>query len=253
MWARKGSRFVHKVLPNEREWITNLTCVNAARESIADFYIFCGKRLRANYIGHCEDGAAMAMQNKAWMTATLFSHWISHFTRCLETKGGILHERRHLLIFDNHNSYINLKVVHKCREVGLDLLTLPRNTSHMLQPLDVDVFKPFKCYFKRYKDAWSVNNKGRGASKEILAMWMSEALEKALTERNIKAGFLATGIYPLNKNAVNTYIGPTRPFPRLHADMHKGGPLVGGESVVQVGASSTFSTGASSVDDVRLF
>ena len=40
VWARKGSRFVHKVLPNERKRITNLTCINAAGDHIPDFYIF---------------------------------------------------------------------------------------------------------------------------------------------------------------------------------------------------------------------
>ena len=74
VWARKGSRSIHKVLPNEREWLTNLTCVNAAGDHIPGFYIFRDKRLRSNYVIHCEDGAAMAMQTKAWMTATLFSH-----------------------------------------------------------------------------------------------------------------------------------------------------------------------------------
>ena len=153
MWARKGSRSVHKVLPNEREWITNLTCVNAAGDHIPSFYIFRGKRLRSNYILQCEDGATMAMQTKVWMTATIFFHWISDFIRCLERKGGISHERRHLLILDGHNSHVTLEVVHKCREVGLDLLTLPSHTSHWLQPLDVGVFVPFKRYFKKYRDA----------------------------------------------------------------------------------------------------
>ena len=153
MWARKESRSVHKLLPNEREWITNPTCINVAGKSIRGFYIFCGKRLTTNYVVHYEDGAAIAMQKKVWMTTTLFSHWISHFIRCLESKGGILHKRRHVLILDGHNSYVALEVVFKCKEMGLDLLILPSHMSHKLQPLDVDVFAPFKCYFKRYRDA----------------------------------------------------------------------------------------------------
>ena len=212
MWTRKGSRSVHKVLPNEKEWITNLTYVNTAGDHIPGFYIFRGKRLRFNYVVHCEDGAAMAMQTKAWMTTTLFSHWISHFIRCLQSKGGISHERRHLLILDGHHSHVTLEVVHKCRKVGLDLVTLPSHTSHRLQPLHVGVFAPFKRYFKRYRDAWSVSNKEKGASKQTLAMWVSKALERALTRSNITAGFCTTGIYPLNSKAVNDHMGPTRQF-----------------------------------------
>ena len=170
----------------------NLTCVNAIGDHIPGFYIFRGKRLRSNYVIHCEDGVAMALQTKAWMTATLFSHWISHFIRCLEKNRGISHKRQYLLILDGYNSHITLEVVHKCREVGLDLLTLPSHTSHRLQPLDVGVFSPFKRYFKRYRDVWSVSNKEKGASKHTLAMWVSKALERALTTKNITAAFRTT-------------------------------------------------------------
>ena len=154
----------------------------------------------------------MAMQRKAWMTATLFNHWILHFIRCLQSKGGISQGRRHLLILDGHNLHVTLEVVHKCREVGLDLMTLPSHTSHRLQPLDVGVFAPFKRYFKRYRDAWSVSNKGKGASKQTLAMWVSRVLERALTKSNIQAEFRTTGIYPLNPEVADVHMEPTRQF-----------------------------------------
>ena len=109
MWARKGSISIHKVLPNERKWITSLTCVNAANDCIPGFYVFCSKKLRANYVVYCEDRAVMAMQKRAWMIATLFSRWISHFIRYLESKGGISHERQDLLIFNDHNSQVILR------------------------------------------------------------------------------------------------------------------------------------------------
>ena len=68
MWTKKGTRLVHILLHNEREWLTVLTYINVAGFHIPSFYIFRGKRIRDNYIRFCEDGAAMAMQSKAWMT-----------------------------------------------------------------------------------------------------------------------------------------------------------------------------------------
>jgi hypothetical protein len=93
-----------------------------------------------NYIEYCKDGASMAMQPEGRMTAVLF-----------------------LLIVDGHNSHVTLEVVHKAMQVGLDLLTLPSHTNHRLQPLDVSVFEPFKRAFKCYRDAWTLQNIGRGA------------------------------------------------------------------------------------------
>jgi hypothetical protein len=169
VWARKGSQTVHSLMPNEREWIFVLSCINTNGQSIPGFYIFKGKRLMDNYIEGCEDGATMAMQPEGWMTALLFSQWISHFIKSIESRGVVSPSHRHLLIVDGHNSHVTLEVVHKAMQVGLDLLILPSHTSHCLHPLDVSVFGPFKRAFKHYRDAWTLENIGRGASKKVLA------------------------------------------------------------------------------------
>ena len=170
MWTKKGTRSIHTFLHNEREWLTVFTCINAIRQHILGFYIFRGKRIRDNYIRFCEDGAAMTMQSKAWMTQFRFSNWISHIINSLESRGGISPENRHLLIVDGHNSHVTLEVVKKSMEAGLDLVILPSHTSHHLQPLDVSVFAPFKRGFKQYRDAWIFHNIGRGGGKQVLPM-----------------------------------------------------------------------------------
>jgi hypothetical protein len=149
VWALRSSRTAHSLMPNEREWVIVLSRIDASGQSIPGFYIFRGKRVMMSYIQHCEDGATMAMQPEGWMTAILFSTWISHFIESLQHKGGISLTNRHLFIVDGYNSHVILEVLHKAMQVGLDLLTLPSHTSHRLQPLDVTVFGPFKKAFKR--------------------------------------------------------------------------------------------------------
>ena len=224
VWAKKGSKTVHSLMPNEREWLTVLSCVNASGESIPAFYIFKGKRMRENYIAKCEDGASMAMQPEAWMTTQLFSHWISHFIRALESRGGVSPSNRHLLVVDGHNSHVTLEVVQKAMDVGLDIITLPSHTSHRLQPLDVSIFGPFKRAFKRYRDAWTLRNKGQGATKQVLAHWVSAGLQRALTVSNIQAGFRSTGIWPLNPRAVDKYLTPSEQFVQVDGEAADTGP-----------------------------
>lgn len=214
---------MHSLMPNEREWLTVFTCVNASGESIPGFYIFKGKRIKENYIANCEDGASMAMQPEAWMTAELFSHWTSHFIRALESRGGVSPSNRHLLVVDGHNSHVTLEVVQKAMDVGLDIITLPSHTSHRLQPLDVSIFGPFKRAFKRYRDAWTLRNKGRGATKQVLAQWVSVGLQRALTVSNIQAGFRSTGIWPLNPRAVDKYLAPSEQFVQVDGEVADAG------------------------------
>jgi hypothetical protein len=211
-FAKKGSKSVHSIIPDQREWLSVLSCVNARGGSIPNFYIFKGKRMRRNYIAHCEASATMAMQTKAWMTGFLFSSWIAHFVKALESRGGISPTNRHLLILDGHNSHVTLDVVYKAKANGLDLLTLPSHTSHRLQPLDCSVFHPFKSAFCAYRDAWTLQNRGRAAQKEDLAEWVSLALQRAMTPTNIVHGFKGTGIWPLNPAAVADKMGPSEQF-----------------------------------------
>jgi hypothetical protein len=94
----------------------------------------------------------------------------------------------------------------------LDLLTIPAHTSHALQPLDVSVFKPFKQHFREYHDFWSSRNLNESATKDTLAHWVSLALRKALSASNIKKGFSATGIFPVNASAVDSHMLPSHVY-----------------------------------------
>jgi hypothetical protein len=96
--AKKGARRVHSIVPNQREWLSVLVVVNAAKQAKPAFYIFKEKRFGQNYIEHCEPGATMAMQPCAWMTSYLFSTWISYFLKSVSRLGGISRERRRVNI-----------------------------------------------------------------------------------------------------------------------------------------------------------
>jgi hypothetical protein len=152
----------------------------------------------------------MGMQAKAWMTGHLFKAWIGHFVKNICECGlGISPSCCHLLILDGHGSHLTMDVVKTARAVGLDLLMLPSHTSHAMQPLDVSCFKLFKQAFRLLRDVWTLRNKSRGAPKEVLATWVSSALEKALTEKNITSGFRTTDIFPLNPQAMDDKMGPS--------------------------------------------
>ena len=210
--ARTGARQVHSIVPDQREWLSVLVCINATGSSISSFYIFKGKRFGANYIQRCESGATMAMQPRAWMTSYLFSAWISQFIASIRRNGVISPDHRHLLILDGHCSHATLEVIQEARSAGLDILTLPSHTSHALQPLDVAVFKPFKQYFREYRDFWTSRNMQQPAGKETLAQWVSLALKKALSPGNIKSGFGGAGILPLNPTAIDGQLAPSTVF-----------------------------------------
>ena len=212
--AKRGSRSVHSIEPDQREHLSVLSCINADGGSIPNFYILKGTFFLEDYIARCEDGAVMGMQPNAWMTKWLFESWISHFITCLRNEPGVDLTNRHLLILDGHNSHVTLEVVRTAMESGVDIISLPSHTSHALQPLNIAYFRPFKCAFRKQRDAWTVLNKNKKVGKQDLCEWTSKALETALTAKNIKSGFRKIGIWPLDHVAAIGAMMPSAGFAR---------------------------------------
>ena len=210
--ARKDVRSVHAQIPNEREWLSVLTSINAAGSYIPHFFIFKGKRRLKDYIHLYRAGTTMAMQDKGYMTSYLFSRWMDHFIEHLHDLQLLSPSNRHLIILDGHKSHLTLEVIQKAKEHGVDMLSLPFHTSHALQPLDVACFKPFKTAFRAYRDKYMMDKHGGKVEKDTLAYWVDLALTKALSKSNIMAGFRATGIWPLNLERMQTKMEPSKPF-----------------------------------------
>ncbi|RYN90093.1 hypothetical protein AA0119_g11234, partial [Alternaria tenuissima] len=94
-----------------------------------------------------------------------------------------------------------LEILEFCLTNNIILCRLPSHTSHKLQPCDVGPFAPLKT---AYRD--QVERLNRGGidivGKEHFTYLYSPARDTALTKRNIRAGWAATGLYPFNPERV---------------------------------------------------
>ncbi len=90
------------------------------------------------------------------MTSFLFKFVLSFFKKWVPSE--IFQSNQHILILNEHGSHVTLKKIAQAHEFGLDMVALPSHTFHLLQPLDVSCFKPFKTAFKKEKDNAMVKN-----------------------------------------------------------------------------------------------
>lgn len=58
-----------------------------------------------------------------------------------------VHKRPALLVLDNHESHLTLKLLQRAKSEKVELYGLPPHTTHVTQPLDVALFKPLKSKF----------------------------------------------------------------------------------------------------------
>ncbi|POM68454.1 LOW QUALITY PROTEIN: hypothetical protein PHPALM_15386 [Phytophthora palmivora] len=69
-----------------------------------------------------------------------FGKWIGHFMGCLDEDIG----RPIVLACDGCSSHLGYDAERRAKELGVILLCFPPNATHLIQPLDVVVFKTFK-------------------------------------------------------------------------------------------------------------
>jgi hypothetical protein len=103
------------------------------------------------------------------------------------------------LLLDNRNSHLSIAALDHFTENGVTVLAFPHHCSHKLQPLDRIVSGPLKTYVNRACDVWIKNHPGQMMTIYDLPGIVNMSLNSADTPANIKAGFLATGIFPITE------------------------------------------------------
>ena len=195
--TQRGKKQVGSLTSAERgELVTLEYCVNAVGNMIPPLFVFPRVNFREHFLNGAPTGAIGRASRSGWMNEDLFSDFMQHFmqhTRCTK-------ERRVLLILDNVEAHITIKTIDLARENGIVLLTLPPHTSHRLQPLDRAVYGPFKKAYNVAMDGWIRSHPGRTVTIYDIPTIVGEAQLQAMSQRNIKAGFAATGIYPYNRD-----------------------------------------------------
>ena len=102
---------------------------------------------------------------------------------------------------------MSIGLIELARANNVNLLCLPSHTTHILQPLDVGIFKSFKSKAcSRYLTA----NPGRVITNDKLASLVAEAWPHSFTPVNIMFGFKKCGVFPINPGEVTD--APSKAF-----------------------------------------
>ena len=130
-----------------------------------------------------------------WMKAETFFEFIANgFVPYLEE-----HEIRKpvVLFVDGHKTHLTMQVSQYCEDHEVILYLLPPNTTHLLQPAGVAVFKPLKSYWREEVHQFQRENVNAVVRKQNVGKMLLNVLKKLKTE-SIKNGFRVTGLFLLN-------------------------------------------------------
>ena len=123
---------------------TVVVCVSASGHAVPPLMIYPRKRAvsESMKVG-AVPGTVFMTSDNGWITQEIYLEWFKFFIRSISPAWPVL------LIEDGHGSHITLDVIELASTNDVHLLCLPAHTSHILQPLDIGVFKSFKSGYSK--------------------------------------------------------------------------------------------------------
>ena len=175
---------------------TVLTCASASGYALPPFMIYPRKRITDKLKVGAVPGTVFHCSDSGWVNGPLFLKWFEFFLKNIPPIRPIL------LLLDGHASHISIDVIELARVNDVHMLCLPAHTTHILQPLDVRVFKSLKAFYYKACKKYISDHSGRVITTDVIASLLAVAWPQSVTPVNIMAGFKKSGVYPLNPGEV---------------------------------------------------
>lgn len=146
-------------------------------------------------------GTVFNRSKSGWFTMEIFEDWFRSIILPYFKKYDT--EAPKVLIGDNLASHVSPWVISQCEKLNIRFILLPPNSTGICQPLDVSFFRPLKAYWRSVLGEWKETNRG-SIPKDKFPCLLSKCLNAMTSdcEKNIKAGFKATGLVPLDRQQV---------------------------------------------------
>ena len=103
---------------------------------------------------------------------------------------------------DGCSSHISNEISTLGIENDIDVMLLPANLTHLMQPLDLCVFSALKRFFKEEIKNHNLNKIGSNIPRSQICKLIRDPYLKALSPLNIMKSFEVSGIHPINANKI---------------------------------------------------
>jgi hypothetical protein len=195
----KDDKRNHRGARVKRTTVTAIECISADGRYLNPMIIWPATIHRSNWTTFPTPGWHYACNESGYTDSNISLQWLKRVFDP-ETK-ECANGRPRVLILDGFGTHETLEIIEYCFANDIILCRLPSHTSHKLQPCDVAAFGPLKTAYRE-----QVERLERGGvnaiGKEHFTCLYKPARERAFTAKNIKAGFAASGLFPLNPDRV---------------------------------------------------
>ena len=196
--AELGQHHVYSIASAEKgKTHTVVSCVSATGQVLPPMIVYPRKQRVPDHLKcGCVPNTLFANSENGWINSELYLEWFKFFLSNIPLT-------RPIIIQDGHTSHISIPLIELAQKNDVHMLCLPSHTTHILQPLDVGVFKSFKSNFSKACHKFLVGRPGQVITTAAIASLVHDAWYNSFTPLNILSGFKKCGIHPLNPGEVS--------------------------------------------------
>ena len=209
--TKKGVKRVSRILDATKQSTSFMMTAAADGTTLPLYVVYKATNL---YDSWCKGGPPNCHYNRTksgWFDATTFQDWFEKVPLPYFQQ----REGKKVMVGDNLSSHLSAKVIEMCEENDINFVFLPPNSTHLLQPLDVAVFRPLKRMWKKILLEKKEKKKGTGVAlpKDKIPEALKELMlgMQPTMATNIKSGFKKAGMIPVNPAEVLSEIPQEEP------------------------------------------
>jgi hypothetical protein len=196
--TRDPSRDSYPGSSTNRELITVCETISADGDALPPMVILSAVMHGAKWFTELPDGYLVGVSETGYSNDELSMAWLAHFDRFSSRRQLGAYR---LLIMDGCGSHCTKQFIEFCDERNIIPFCLPPHTSHLLQPLDVVVFQPYKHYHAEAVEAATPTGCTNFDKAEFLDA-IHEIRCQTLKPSTILSAFRCTGLVPYNPDVV---------------------------------------------------
>ena len=165
----------------------------------------------ANHTQGGPPGTFYSMSCSGWMETANFHEWFVKMF--LTSVSDIVKTGPVVLFLDGHKSHITLQLIEMAKEHNVIIYVFPPHTTHILQPLDVGVFKPLKSVWSQVLKTYTLETMAARVDRLIFPSLLAKMWPNVLLPEHLIGGFRGTGVHPLSRDAIsNSQLKTSTPF-----------------------------------------
>ncbi|XP_057340983.1 uncharacterized protein LOC130678024 [Microplitis mediator] len=200
--APKGIKNVYNTVSNnEKENVTVLVMANAAGNLAPTLVLFAGQSVPKDVTKMGPSNFSFGYSDNGWMTAKNFYEYITNVFFPWVLVSNI--ELPIILYIDGLSSHVTLPLSKFCSENKIILVALCPNATHILQPLEVVLFRTFRAAYQRSIQALCEDSGTKSIKKSQVARALKKTFESLNLKKILENGFKTCGLHPLNVNAID--------------------------------------------------